>query len=315
MYLCVMLILAYVIFFYIIWQILTRSDENEILSHLPPSSLLAHHVDMHGTVQQPYHLPYHLPPIPQIAPQSAEAAVPLWRMILAVAIYPVYFAITLLATPLPLLLNAVQLVLTILNTLLYPFTSTARVIIKTFVLGPLAVVKNILAVLYPLYVFVGGVVGVGCVMGMGAGWIGKVGLEWVLRRRDRRARSKRSASGGGAITSRDRSSRLKSTSKDRAAVLAHTPSQPLHRAAVPIKSREKVAIVDDDNGGEGWYYHPGSAIMHEVEYLLPQFPKSSKSKSQSRSIDAYRVGPIARGTAREPVVLGTRRRGHRDEWS
>ena len=93
--------------------------------------------------------------------------------------YPIYLGVTLLAIPLPFLVNALNLLASILSTILYPVTSTARLLARTFILAPLSVVLSFLHALYPVYVFVGGVVGVGAFLGVAVGWLGRA-LMWLL---------------------------------------------------------------------------------------------------------------------------------------
>ncbi|RXK42070.1 hypothetical protein M231_00792 [Tremella mesenterica] len=175
-------VVSYVIFFYIIWQILTRSDEHEILSHLPQTSLLTHHVDHHGVTQQPYQFPYPIPHLPPMPPQApSDPSTPYWRTALSLLIYPLYLLIAILATPLPLFLNIIHLVYSLLSTLLYPFTSILRVLLRVFVLAPLRFAGGVMEAVYPLYVFVAGVLGIGCVMGIGAGLVGTRGVDWLMQ--------------------------------------------------------------------------------------------------------------------------------------
>ena len=104
-------LLVYVVFFYIIWQILTRSDETEILGHLPLGHLQSLSSNLHSDLrpQSQYHLPYHLPQIPSPIPNAQTESTSTFRTILGVIIYPIYVIITLVATPFPLLLNALHL--------------------------------------------------------------------------------------------------------------------------------------------------------------------------------------------------------------
>lgn len=220
--------IVYVAAFYLIFQILTRSDELEILSHLPPTSALfsgssplafsgGPNYRADGSSNN-YHLPYHLPhlpsPVPAVSGSENGGSVSIFRIILGVVMYPLYLAITLLAIPVPLLLNTLHLVLHILFTILYPVTSTGRLIARTFILGPLAFVGDILSVFYPVYTFVGGVIGLGCVMGLGAGWLGKISMDLLIHGRvsGSKKSSKRNKSGG---SSKSRSTKSKSSSSHR----------------------------------------------------------------------------------------------------
>lgn len=126
-----------------------------------------------------YHLPYPMPQIAASIPSPSSESTSTWRVVLHAIVFPLYFAVTLLAIPLPFLLNAINLLASILSSILYPVTSTARLMARTFIIAPLNVVLGIMHALYPVYVFVGGVLGVGAVLGVAAGWIGRLGM-WVL---------------------------------------------------------------------------------------------------------------------------------------
>jgi len=202
-------LLVYVISLYLVFQILTRSDDHEILSHLPgplrPSNYLP-------DPQQPYHLPYHLPHLPST-----------FRVFLGILVYPVYVLITLLATPLPLLLNGLSLLLLVLNAVLYPFTSTLRFLTRTILLGPLAMFVRVAEALYPVSTFVAGVVGVGCVMGAGAGYAGRAVVDLLLGGKKRSKRIKRSKSGRQSILA-DRSEKDVGEKKGRSTISPSTES-------------------------------------------------------------------------------------------
>lgn len=177
-------VVGYVVFFYVIWQILTRSDDTEILGHLPlnhihslSSSL---HSDLRSQPQSQYHLPYHLPQIPSPIPNTAAESTSTARTILGVIVYPFYLIITLVVTPVPLLLNLLSLIVQVLGTVFYPITATSRLLGHTFVVAPLGFLGSVLGVFYPLYVFIAGVIGIGCVLGLGVGWTGKLFLDLLF---------------------------------------------------------------------------------------------------------------------------------------
>ncbi|OCF41391.1 hypothetical protein I317_04782 [Kwoniella heveanensis CBS 569] len=185
-------VVLYVVALYLIFQILTRSDEHEVLGHLhlptTSSSFMQSqsprsNIDV-SQQQQPYHLPYQFPPIPNpmpSIPKDKEDGISFWRLLLGILMYPLYLVVTLLATPLPIILNLLHILKEVVEiVLLYPVISVVRAIFWTFVMGPWGVIKGILDIFYPVYVFVGGVVGVGCVMGLGAGWVGRMALDWVI---------------------------------------------------------------------------------------------------------------------------------------
>ncbi|WVF70799.1 hypothetical protein IAT40_005593 [Kwoniella sp. CBS 6097] len=191
-------VVLYVVALYLIFQILTRSDEKEVLGHLhlpTSSSSFMQSQSPRSNMdisQQPYHLPYQFPPIPNPIPSipkdKEDGGVSFGRLLLGILMYPLYLIITLLATPLPIILNLLHILKEIVViVLLYPILSIVKAIFRTFVLGPWGVIRGILDAFYPVYVFVGGVVGVGCVMGLGAGWVGRLMLDWVIAWKDRRS--------------------------------------------------------------------------------------------------------------------------------
>jgi hypothetical protein len=241
-------VVCYVVFFYIIWQILTRSDETEILGHLPLSHLQSLssslHSDLRSQPQSQYHLPYHLPQIPSPIPNTQAESASTTRTLLGVLMYPFYLILTLIATPFPLILNLLSLIIQILGTVLYPITATARLMGQTFVLAPFGIVSNVLAVFYPVYVFVAGVIGVGCVLGLGVGWVGKLFLDLLFGKKRRSA--------GHGRQGRAHSTRARSA-------ISFTPSQdPRRKTTFPssgedreyIKTphvRSKQNIHDDDD--------------------------------------------------------------------
>ena len=189
-------VVGYVVFFYVIWQILTRSDETEILSHLPlhlQSLSSSHHSDLRPQQQQSqYHLPYHLPQIPSPMPNTTGEPASTSGTIFGIIMYPFYLLVTIIATPFPLLLNALYLLFQVVTTILYPITATFRVFGRTFILAPFNIISSAVAVFYPLYVFIAGVIGVGCVLGLGVGWAGKLFLDVMFGRKRRSSGHKRS---------------------------------------------------------------------------------------------------------------------------
>lgn len=192
--------------FYLIWQLLTRSTESEILAHVAPSSSLAQHLNEAelgalGIRNSPsfggYNLPYHFPHIPSPIPPSASSAssgtggnVSFWRLALGVIMYPLYLVVTLLAIPFPLLLNVGHVLLGIALTVIYPFTLTGKVAMKMFLLTPLSWAGSVFRAISPILGFIAGVLGFGCVMGLAVGWMGRRGLDWMLGRGKGSTRSK-----------------------------------------------------------------------------------------------------------------------------
>ncbi|ORY29006.1 hypothetical protein BCR39DRAFT_505706 [Naematelia encephala] len=281
-------VVFYVTALYLIFQILTRSDEHEILSHLniSPSSLAStFRSDMSSSqLQSPYHLPYHLPQIPSPIPSAQQAgSTSTWRVVLAVAVYPVYLLITLLAIPLPLLMNVVHLVLTIVQTVLYPFTSTARLLTRTLLVAPLGVAATVTRALYPVWVFIGGTISVGCVLGVSAGWAGRALLDWALGR-PRKGRSRR--------VKRTRSSKSKS-------ILTASTSAEKSSDKVKEREREPKREISPSSGDDPILHTPVAAVHPGVFQ-----PNSARKKfDHSQEIRAM-------GTGREAIAMGTRRRGH-----
>jgi hypothetical protein len=74
-----------------------------------------------GGGASPYHMQYQFPHIPSPIPPSTSTSSTssggssTWRLVLGVAVYPVYIAITLVAMPLPFLYNALYLVFGVLG--------------------------------------------------------------------------------------------------------------------------------------------------------------------------------------------------------
>lgn len=229
-------------------------------------------------LQQHYPLPYNFPHIPSpISSTSSASPIPgdapstsTFRAVLGVIVYPVYLIVTLLAIPLPLLSSGLQLILSLLTTILHPLTSTIRVLSRTFLLAPLNMLGSVLAVFYPLYVFVAGVTGVGCVMGVGAGWMAKIGLDWMLGRRksDKAKRGKRKVEGGSrsqistASRSKSKSGRSKLDVVDRHARLTPSLSQYAHNKNPTLLPR-------------------GPDQQYENEYAVNPYERE-KSQSQSK---------------------------------
>lgn len=283
---------VYVVFFYLVWQILTRSDENEILSHLPPTSPLrgqqGHAVEHSASQQQPYQFPYALPHIPSPIrdTEAAAASSSTWRTVLQSILYPFYFLVTLAVIPLPFLNQALTLIMSIIGTILYPLTSTTRLLSRTFIVAPLQVVQGIFQALYPVYVFVGGVLGLGCFLGMSAGWIGQYSLDLLLtrkspKRKTRRHKTKKHHSHSHSSTSSPDSVDA-SAAVERSLAAAGNPRQPRSPDIRTFHGR----------------YVPVADIYDERDFELAG---SAVNRAGGRS------------SAREPVVVGIRRRGMRSD--
>jgi hypothetical protein len=181
---------VYVTSAYLIFQLLTRSDEHEILSHLPVSLHPSNHHpsnlvpglrnDIHSAQAQSGY-PYHIPHIPSPLPKNPDPAsnTGIWRLILGILIYPFYLVLNILAILMPYVLEVGRTGLYVALVLLYPITSTLRLLGNTFLMAPLGVIRSVLSVFYPVYVFVGGVIGIGCVLGLGAAWTGQRVLDYL----------------------------------------------------------------------------------------------------------------------------------------
>lgn len=275
---------VYVVFFYIVWQILTRSDDNEILSHLPSSSPL---LSQHGgggydrgssapsAAQQPY-LPYALPQLPPV-PSTKSDSTSMWRVVIGTIVYPIYLAVTLLAIPLPFLMNAVNLLLSVVQTILYPVTSTARLLARTFILAPLGVLFGFLQALYPVYVFVGGVVGVGAFLGVAAGYVGRLAMWYLLGRR--------------------------------------TPAaQPVKRRRSARRSKRHSLPPAPESAPNFDHHHRSSSFERQERLHVPRSPTFEYERRYVPIVDYVQIGDQVLaidqgvGTAREGVVLGVRRR-------
>ena len=312
---------------YIIFQILTRSDDGDILSHLPaasslrsPSSLAlgVDGANVHSDVHHPYSLPYHLPHLTSPLQHSSDSSGGFWRTLLAILLYPLYLGITLLAIPMPFLVNALNLLLLIVATIFYPFTSTARVLGKAFVVGPLYYLQAVFALLYPLLSFVGGIIGVGCVMGMGAGWMGKITLEYLTKGKDdsevshtptKPARSK----GRGRRSSRHADA---------------TPHQiETRNGAVPRRSLQRPPlqeVFNHQSANDGNIEFIGTFAARRASVIPSKFGqvqyvedvpavraktlRALNGQSRKRGMESEEEG--SEGTAREPVTVGVRRRTH-----
>lgn len=324
---------VYVVFFYIVWQILTRSDDTEILSHLPSGSpLLSPHALERSSAlppqpQQQQYLPYQLPQLPSpIQAAGGSESSSTWRIVLGTIVYPIYLAIALVAIPLPYLINAVNLILSILSTILYPVTSTSRLLARTFVIAPLNLVYGFLSALYPVYVFVGGVVGVGCFMGMGAGWIGQLGLSWILRskpaprrRKSRRVKSPRSTH--ATLSQEEHSGQTQPTSLNRHSSLHRSGSVSFERPILESRASATFERPAMSRPTSGTFERPILSRPVSGSYTAPGArPLSGSYERRYVPIDVLHIGDdlVAvdghhghGGTAREAVVLGLRRRGVR----
>jgi hypothetical protein len=233
--------------------------------------------------------------------------------VLHAAVYPVSLLVTLVAIPLPWLVNALLLVGSVLSTILYPVTWTARLLARTFILAPVHVVLAFLHTLYPVYVFVGGVVGVGAVLGVAFGWAARL-LTWLLL--DRRA-SASSATAAQPLRKRRRRSRTKRYSFPQA---DHTAArvERLERAAERAERAERSErdVVSPLPQHQYEYERRYVPITDFTDYVQISDGMLA-ALDASRSATSPGPGPASAtatrgaGNAREAVVLGLRRRGLR----
>lgn len=287
-------LLVYVIAVYIIFQILTRSDDSDILSHLPQS--ISHHLP-HLPQNSPYQLPYQFPHLPNPLPNTNPEKSSTWRTILGVLVYPFYLLITILATPMPLLNTMLRIIVSIVTTVFYPITSTTRIMTRTFLLTPLNLVMNVVRALYPLWVFIGGTISIGCVLGVTAGWAGRVGLDWVLGRNRNRDRNPKKNKNNTTEANEQRPHDLKRTRSSRSSRSTRL-SEPLK-----ISVRDK-RPTSPSSGDEPVPHTPGSSVHPILTEGGGGWQERGSKKGWGAGVEeGYRTG-----TGREGSVLGTRRR-------
>lgn len=285
-------VVGYVVFSYVIWQILTRSDETEILSHLPlhlQSLSSSHHSDLRSQPQSQYHLPYHLPQIPSPMPNTTGEPASASGTIFGIILYPFYLLVTIIATPFPLILNVLYILLQVVVTILYPITATFRILGRTFILAPFNVVSSAVTVFYPLYVFIAGVIGVGCVLGLGVGWAGKLFLDALFGRKRRSSGRKRSIVLPRLQAATSRSSQPGSPSQAfRRKALTPSSGEEREHIRTPKLYDHMIDVEDDEN---------------DVQYVSERHIGGSM-----RSKSSY-------GASRESPVVGLRQRGSRGSTS
>ncbi|WWC66471.1 uncharacterized protein I206_100373 [Kwoniella pini CBS 10737] len=182
------LVVFYVVCLYMIVQIFSRVDDLEDL--LPNSSTFRQSHSPHTSMEVPNypHMPYGFPHVPNPLPSATPltSGTSWWRVILGVLFYPIYLLMTILITPLPLLLNLLYLLAGGVAILLYPIIGFSKILYRAFILGPVSIIGGILEAFYPLWVLVGAVIFFGCLMGLSTGWIGKLVLNTILGWKERR---------------------------------------------------------------------------------------------------------------------------------
>jgi len=315
-------VVFYVTALYIIFQILTRSDEGDILSHLPATSsfrqqsaLAGHGGNVHSDVTpHPYSLPYHLPHLTSPLHTSTDSSTSFWRTLLAILVYPLYLAITVIAIPMPLLVTAINLLLSVVGTILYPFTSMARVIGRTLVVGPLGVAKSILALFYPFFSFVGGVIGVGAVMGISAGWIGKTSLEWFTKGR---RKADLVAEQGIVRRSKSRGKKPDPSKPSRSRSTRHRSQNGVPQLAG--RALHEIFPNNDESDGDIEFF--GTLTARRASQLRKKYvqvqhvedvptARLASNKAVPHIEDGGDEAEGTSNTARDPITIGIRKRTH-----
>lgn len=279
------------------WQILTRSDENEILSHLPATSPLRGHHQVEQPQQQPYQFPYPLPHIPSSIRNIEVAAAgssSTWRTVIQSVLYPFYLLLTLAVIPLPFLSQALSLIMSVIGTILYPITSTTRLLSRTFIVGPLTIVNGIFQAMYPVYVFVGGVLGLGCFLGMTAGWLGQFSLDLLLSRKGAAKRNKQ-----------------RRKSKKHSSQSAHSAPRSVPSSPEAVELDAGIALERSLAAGGRSPRQSRSPELRAFHGLY--VPVVDIFDDRGLGLTGVNGRSAGRGSAREPVVVGIRRRGMRGD--
>ncbi|OXB38464.1 hypothetical protein J007_01758 [Cryptococcus neoformans] len=286
-------VVLYVVAFYLVFQILTRPDDVDVFSN-PMTTIPQSHSPLSMDIPR-YHLPYQLPHIPShTTPTENASRASWWRVILGFMFYPVYLAVTLIATPLPLSLNALSLLTKLVSTLLWPFTSLAQLLFRSCVTYPWNICIRIMDLLYPAFVFVGGILGVGCLIGGMAGWIGSVCINRYIEWKEGdtkqvKTRKRKTRSSSRRVYRKKDSSEFP---KPRSYILQ---VKPLDNPA-PRHPREPSL-----SGSSTERPQSSEEILHDPISLLSE-------RSRVKLVD---WGEKGLGTARERVVVGIRKRGRR----
>ncbi|WVQ71251.1 hypothetical protein IAR50_000776 [Cryptococcus sp. DSM 104548] len=281
-------VVLFVVAAWLIYQILSRPDDLESLpSHFPHTQSQAAHLPPQG-YQHPYQ-----PQLPNaILPNAPSIPSPeksYWGFTLGLATYCFYVIIAVLAIPLSWLLRGLGLVLQIVAALLYPFTALGRLLLRAFVLYPLDLAKDVLDACWPAVVFVGTTLGVGAVFGGVAGWVGSSLARRYLRWKE-----------GGIGRSERLKGRRPSKSKRRRSegeAFEEIWGQKERRASKSSSRRRRGYSADSESSLDVPIV--GKDVVHDRVSLF-----TVRSKSTAEGVGV--------GTAREPVVIGMRRRGRRE---
>ena len=270
---------------YLVFQIITRSDESEILSHISlPSSIIPSSLshdpppDAHQAI--PHTWPEHrqsqltsqLP-----SPPSTPASNSVWSYVVVGAnalVYSFRLIIALAYMPVPYVRRAIALFIAVTTVIFYPATSTINLLVGTFIIWPMRIASSVLSIFKPFLSFLGTVIGVGALMGLVVAWIGQRILRRLLgprQVRGRRRTKKRSVNGKKATSSK-----------------AITVSVGSGRSS-------------DSAGAKD------SSVSSKSSYRRGVNQLASAPSDMAGFEEAWEGG--SRGTARPPV-MGTRRRTH-----
>lgn len=227
-------------------------------------------------------------------------------------------------------MNIIHVLISILATILVPFTSTGRMLAQLFIWTPYSWARTVGAAVYPIYVFVGGMIGVGCVMGLGTGWIAKKGVEYVV----------------GVVSSDKKKTKVSSIDRSRVSPVGKDERDQIDERGFRSTRHSDLAYRSQHSSGNHTSNRRGGRQRQEsyssssesdsplplnprtptrsrkdyvgnVPSLYPQDSVSrrgggDKGKGRMMGFTDEVVG-MGRGSSREGVVVGTRRRGVRYE--
>lgn len=284
-------VVLYVVAFYLVFQILTRPDDVDLFSN--PTTTIP---QSQSPMDIPrYHLPYQLPHIPgPTTPIENACKASWWRVILGYMVYPIYRAVTIIATPLPLSLSALSLLTKLVATLLWPFISLAQLLFRSCVTYPWNICIRVLDLLYPVFVFVGGILGVGCLIGGMAGWIGSVCMNRYIEWKE-----------GDTKQVKTRAKKIRSSSR-RVHRKRHSSESPKTRSYISqVKPLDNPAARHPRkpslSGSSTERPQSSEEILHDPISLLSERSRVKPARWEEKGL----------GTARERVVVGIRKRGRR----
>jgi hypothetical protein len=150
-------------------------------------------------------------------------------------------------------------------------------------------VESAVSVFYPLYVFIAGVIGVGCVLGLGVGWAGKMFLDIIFGRKRRSTGRRRSIVGSRSHAPGSRLSQPES------------PSQSFRRKALTPSSGEERELIRTPKNT----FQP---LEEEEDEDDIQYVSERYIGGNIRNKSSY-------GGSRESQVVGLRQRGARGSTS